>query len=106
MTWKSAWNLVWTGVPRGVQPSSIQGAPTLAAAVAVAAFNGGTAIGTRAGATALESALGVLGPLVVATIMASLGLLTLLLFARCKAMTQLNHRTRLALSSSLRGRNG
>ncbi|MCD4851092.1 MFS transporter [Arthrobacter sp. AK01] len=93
-------------VATGLAATFAQGAPTLAAAVAVAAFNGGTAIGTWAGATALESALGGLGPLVVATIMASLGLLTLLVFARSKAMTPLNHRTRLDLSSLLRGRNG
>jgi DHA1 family inner membrane transport protein len=56
-------------------------APALAAAIAVAAFNGGTAIGTWIGATALQSPLHVLGPLVVGIAMAALGLLTLLIMA-------------------------
>ncbi|CAN7336187.1 MFS transporter [Arthrobacter sp. LjRoot78] len=57
-------------------------APTLAAAIAVSAFNGGTAIGTWLGAAALESTLGVFGPLTVAIILAALGLLALLILAR------------------------
>jgi DHA1 family inner membrane transport protein len=56
-------------------------APTLAAAISVSSFNGGTAIGTWLGASALESSLGVVGPLAVAIIMAVLGLLTLLAMA-------------------------
>ena len=56
-------------------------APTLAAAISVSAFNGGTALGAWTGASALESSLGNMGPLTVATIMASLGLLTLLVMA-------------------------
>ena len=54
-----------------------QAAPTLAAAVSVSAFNGGTALGTWLGASALESSLGVVGPLTVAIGMAILGLLTM-----------------------------
>lgn len=56
-------------------------APTLAAAISVSVFNGGTAIGTWLGASALESTLGVLGPLTVAIIMAVFGLLTLVAMA-------------------------
>ena len=41
-------------------------APTLAAAISVSVFNGGTAIGTWLGAWALESTLGVVGPLTTA----------------------------------------
>lgn len=63
-------------------------APTLAAAIAVAAFNGGTAIGTWFGASALETALGVLGPLTVAIIMAVLGTVTLLAMALRRARHQ------------------
>lgn len=65
-------------------------APTLAAAVSVAAFNGGTAIGTWTGALALESALSVLGPLTIAITMAVLGLLALLVLARSRAKSQLD----------------
>jgi predicted MFS family arabinose efflux permease len=53
------------------------GSPTLAAAIAVAAFSGGTAIGTWLGARALESRLGVLGPLTVGLGLATLGVLAL-----------------------------
>jgi DHA1 family inner membrane transport protein len=56
-------------------------APTLAAAISVSAFNGGTAIGTWTGAIALESPLGLLGPLAIAIVMALLGLTTLLTMA-------------------------
>ncbi|MFD7072625.1 MFS transporter [Nocardioides sp. NPDC059952] len=56
-------------------------APTLAAAISVSAFNGGTAIGTWFGASALESSLGVIGPLTVAIAMAVLGLITLTVMA-------------------------
>lgn len=54
-------------------------APTLAAAISVSAFNGGTAIGTGAGATALGTPLGIVGPLTVGIVMAGLGLVTLLI---------------------------
>lgn len=72
------------GVPpvgTGLAVRFAAGAPTLAAAVSVSAFNGGTAIGTWAGATAIQSTLGVTGPLTVAIIMAALGLVTLLTMA-------------------------
>lgn len=60
-------------------------APTLAAAISVSAFKGGTAIGTWFGASALESTLGVLRPLAVVIIMAVLGLLALLVMAAMRA---------------------
>lgn len=79
------------GIPpvgTGLAVRFAHGAPTLAAAVSVSAFNGGTAIGTWFGASALESTLGVLGPLTIAIIMAGLGLLTLLVLARTRATSQ------------------
>lgn len=63
-------------------------APTLAAAVSVSAFNGGTAVGTWAGASALESSLGITGPLTVAIIMAVLGLAVLLVMAALRVTTE------------------
>ena len=63
-------------------------APTLAAAVSVSAFNGGTAIGTWAGASAIESSLGILGPLTVAIVMAVLGLVTLVVMAWLKLTSE------------------
>ncbi|MEO5319979.1 hypothetical protein PV761_15500 [Arthrobacter sp. CC3] len=53
----------------------------------MSAFNGGTAIGTWLGAAALESTLGVIGPLTVAITMAAVGLLTILAMAATR-MTQ------------------
>jgi predicted MFS family arabinose efflux permease len=64
-------------------------APTLAA-ISVSAFNGGTAIGTWLGASALESTLGVLGPLTVAIIMAVLGLLALLAMAVMRMTSEMD----------------
>ncbi|MFE4834423.1 MFS transporter, partial [Arthrobacter sp. NPDC056691] len=75
-------------VGTGLAVRFAQGAPTLAAAVSVSAFNGGTAIGTGFGAAALESTLGVLGPLTIAIIMAVLGVLTLLILAQTRATSQ------------------
>ncbi|MET4136677.1 hypothetical protein [Pseudarthrobacter sp. PvP090] len=66
-------------------PTRPRAAPTVAAALSVSAFNGGTAVGAWLGASALESTLGVLGPLTVAIIMAVLGLLTLLAMALMRA---------------------
>jgi predicted MFS family arabinose efflux permease len=56
-------------------------APTLAAAISVSAFNGGTAIGTWLGAAAIDSSLGVVAPVIDGIVMATLGLLTLLAMA-------------------------
>lgn len=68
-------------------------APTLAAAISVSAFNGGTAIGTWAGANALGTPLGILGPMTVGIVMALLGLVTLLTMAwRRRALAMLVHR--------------
>lgn len=72
------------GVPpvgTGLAVRFADAAPTLAAAISVSAFNGGTAIGTWAGASALESSLGITGPLTVAIGMAVLGLVALLVMA-------------------------
>ncbi|PVZ55191.1 MFS transporter [Arthrobacter sp. H-02-3] len=79
------------GIPpvgTGLAVRCAHGAPTLAAAVSVSAFNGGTAIGTWFGASALESTLGVLGPLTIAIIMGVLGLLTLPVLAQTRATSQ------------------
>jgi predicted MFS family arabinose efflux permease len=69
------------GVPpvaTGLAVRFAAGAPTLAAAVAVSAFNGGISVGSWAGGRALESALGTTGPAVVGLSMALLALLALL----------------------------
>ncbi|WP_035768240.1 MFS transporter [Arthrobacter castelli] len=63
-------------------------APTLAAALAVSAFNGGTALGTWTGSIALESSLGLLGPLTIAIAMAVLGLVTLVIMAALRLTTE------------------
>jgi DHA1 family inner membrane transport protein len=71
------------GIPpvgTGLAVRFAQGAPTLAAAISVSAFNGGTAIGTWGGAAFLE-AMGLTGPLAVGIIMSVLGLLALLAMA-------------------------
>lgn len=54
-------------------------APTLAAALAGSAFNGGTALGTWGGALTLDSEAGVLGPVWVALTLAVLALITLVI---------------------------
>lgn len=64
---------VGTGLAVRFAPAS----PTLAAAIAVAAFNGGTAIGTWVGASALGSSLRTVGPLTVGLVMAALGVIAL-----------------------------
>lgn len=63
-------------------------APTLGAAIAVSAFNGGTAIGTWSGGIALASPLGILGPLTVAIALALLGLVTLGVMARARVVRE------------------
>lgn len=57
-------------------------APTLASALATAAFNFGTAIGSAIAAVALETRLGASGPVLVGAIIAALYFLPLLLLAR------------------------
>jgi predicted MFS family arabinose efflux permease len=60
-------------------------APTLAAAIAVSAFNLGIALGSWIAGNTLESSLGPVGPEVVGAIMAALGLIPLALLARIRA---------------------
>ena len=72
------------GIPpvgTGLAVRYARAAPTLAAAVSVAAFNGGTAIGTAAGAGAIASPLGAIGPVLIGIAMAVLGLAALLVMA-------------------------
>jgi DHA1 family inner membrane transport protein len=57
-------------------------APTLAAAVAVSAFNAGIAAGSALAGRALDSSLGAIGPAVVGAIMVALGLIPLAALAR------------------------
>ncbi|MFK3668958.1 MFS transporter [Leifsonia aquatica] len=71
------------GIPpvgTGLAVRYARAAPTLAAAVSVAAFNGGTAIGTAAGAGAIAS-FGAIGPVLIGIAMAVLGLAALLVMA-------------------------
>lgn len=65
-------------------------APTLAAAISVSAFNGGTALGTWIGAAVLETTMGLIGPLAVAIVMAALGLLTLLALASLRWQSEVD----------------
>jgi len=83
------------GVPpvgTGLAVRFASAAPTLAAAIAVAAFNGGTALGTWIGAGALHSGLGILGPLTVGLVMALLGVLALSAMAALR-LTEETHET-------------
>ncbi len=59
-------------------------APTLAAAFAVAAFNGGIAAGSSIGGWTLDTALGVTGPATVGVAMVALGLVPLIALARLR----------------------
>jgi predicted MFS family arabinose efflux permease len=61
------------------------GAPTLAAAIAVSAFNLGIALGSSAAGSALESSLGTVGPEVVGVVMVALGLIPLTLLRVIRA---------------------
>src|SRR3954465_15577255 len=60
-------------------------APTLAAAIAVSAFNLGIALGSLIAGGALESSLGPAGPGVVGAIMVALGLIPLAVLALIRA---------------------
>jgi predicted MFS family arabinose efflux permease len=60
---------------------SAPAAPTLGSALAVAAFNAGTAVSTVVAATALESGLGAVGPAVTGTGVAALTLVPALVLA-------------------------
>ncbi|MGJ0184407.1 MFS transporter [Corynebacterium glyciniphilum] len=83
--------LAGMGVPpvgTGLAVRFAAAAPTLAAALAVSAFNGGTALGTWAGSITLETSVGVLGPLIFAVVSAALGLVTLLVMAALRLTSQ------------------
>jgi predicted MFS family arabinose efflux permease len=56
-------------------------APTLAAAFAVSAFNGGIAAGSSIGGHTLDTSLGATGPATVGVVMVALGLIPLLVLA-------------------------
>ena len=60
-------------------------APTLAAAFAVSAFNGGIAAGSSVGGHTLDTSLGATGPAVVGAVMVALGLIPLAALARRRA---------------------
>jgi predicted MFS family arabinose efflux permease len=62
-------------------------APTLAAGLAVAGFNGGIALGSWIAGDALDSSLGATGPALVGVIMAAVGLIPLLARAVSRATT-------------------
>jgi predicted MFS family arabinose efflux permease len=60
-------------------------APTLAAALAVSAFNGGIALGSWIAGSALDSTLGAIGPSIVGIVMLAIGLLPLAALAVTRA---------------------
>jgi predicted MFS family arabinose efflux permease len=60
-------------------------APTLAAAFAVSAFNGGIAAGASIGGHTLDTSLGETGPATVGAAMVALGLIPLAALARRRA---------------------
>jgi len=70
-------------------------APTLAAALAVSAFNTGIAVGSWMAGVALESSLGATGPALIGGVGAALGLVPLLALARAlKRAALAQHATR------------
>jgi DHA1 family inner membrane transport protein len=72
-------------------------APTLAAAFAVSAFNGGIAAGSSMGGYTLDTSLGQTGPATVGAVMAALGLVPLaaLVVRRASRTETLKHNQRL-----------
>lgn len=70
-------NAVLTDLAVGAVPT----APTLGSALAVAAFNAGTAVSTAVAAASLHTDLGVVGPVVTGTIVAALTLVPALMLA-------------------------
>ena len=69
-------------VATGLAVCYARSAPTLAAALAVSAFNLGIALGSWVGGRALDSSLGVTGPALIGAVGAALGLVPLLALAR------------------------
>lgn len=76
-------------------------APTLASATATAAFNFGTAVGSAIAAVALESALGVTGPVIVGAAIGALYFLPLTILLRKEHPT--NRRTQLSVEGATDG---
>jgi DHA1 family inner membrane transport protein len=69
-------------VATGLAVCYARSGPTLAAALAVSAFNLGIALGSWVGGRALDSSLGVTGPALIGAVGAALGLVPLLALAR------------------------
>ena len=67
-------------------------APTLAAAFAVSAFNGGIAAGSSIGGYTLDTSLGAIGPATVGAVMVALGLIPLAALAGRRAGRTRSHR--------------
>jgi DHA1 family inner membrane transport protein len=72
-------------VATGLAVRFASAAPTLAAGLAVSAFNGGIALGSWIAGDALESSLGATGPALIGAIMAAVGLLPLFALAARRA---------------------
>ncbi|WP_051388874.1 MFS transporter [Arthrobacter sp. 35W] len=72
-------------IATGMAVDFARNAPTLAAALAVSAFNAGTAIGSVAAGEALKSGLGSVGPAAVSVAMVVLGLVPLAVLAAKEA---------------------
>ncbi|MBO1269253.1 MFS transporter [Arthrobacter cavernae] len=72
-------------VATGMAVAFARNAPTLAAALAVSAFNAGTAVGSVTAGEALKSDLGAIGPAVVSVVMVVLGLIPLVVLAAKQA---------------------
>src|SRR3954467_8206737 len=69
-------------VATGLSLRLADSAPTLAAAFAVSAFNGGIAVGSSVGGHTLDTSLGETGPATVGAVMVALGLIPLAALAR------------------------
>jgi DHA1 family inner membrane transport protein len=63
-------------------------APTLAAGLAVAAFNGGIALGSWIAGNTLDSSLGATGPALIGAVLAVIGLIPLLALAAARATSR------------------
>lgn len=67
-------------------------APTLAAASAVAAYNGGVALGSWVAGLALESSLGITGPSAIGAMMVGVGLVPLIVLALLRLPSPTTHK--------------
>jgi DHA1 family inner membrane transport protein len=75
-------------VATGLAVRFASSAPTLAAGLAVAGFNGGIALGSWIAGDALDSSLGATGPALVGAVMAVVGLMPLLALAATRATSR------------------